>query len=237
MARPRILGIIPARGGSKGIPGKNIRRVDGRPLLAYTVDAARASAMLTRTIVSTDSPAIARVARRCGAEVPFLRPAALAADRSPTVDAVAHALATLERIDGQTFDYVAILEPTSPLRTADDIDRSLRLLVRSGADSVVSVCELPHHQHPSKLMRLSGAALQEVRGPASGGRVARRQELEPLYYRNGAIYACTTRLVRAGRLFGGRCVPYLMRPDATIDIDGWDDLRAAARRLRDRRTG
>ncbi len=147
--RLEILGLIPARGGSKGIPGKNLRLLGGRSLVARAVESGIKSLRLARLILSTDSEAIAEEGRRAGAEVPFLRPADLAKDDTPSSAVVVHALEWLERNEGRLPDILVLLQPTAPLRQARHIDEALELLVTSGARSVVSVTPVPGHYHPS----------------------------------------------------------------------------------------
>jgi CMP-N-acetylneuraminic acid synthetase len=168
----RTLGVIPARGGSKGIPGKNLRLLAGRPLLAYTADAARGSRRLSRVVLSTDDEATAAAGRSLGLEVPFLRPADLAADDSPMLPVLRHAVEALSA-SGFEADAVVLLQPTSPLRRAEHIDAAIELLEATGADSVVSVVEVPHQFNPVSVMTLEGDRLKPfVPGPL----VTRRQD-------------------------------------------------------------
>ena len=149
----RIVGIITARGGSKGIPQKNICLLRGRPLLAYTADAALAARRLTKVVLSTDDPAIAEVGRACGVDVPFLRPAELARDDTPSIPVVQHAVRWLAE-HGEEFDAVCLLQPTNPLRRAEDIDGAIDLLETSGADSVLSFFDVGE-KHPARMKLLS----------------------------------------------------------------------------------
>ena len=144
----KVLGVIPARGGSKGIPDKNLALVGGRPLLAYTADAVKESKLLTRTIVSTDDARIADCARSMGLEVPFMRPSSLAGDEAPMLPVLQHAVETLEA-DGFHADIIVLLQPTSPLRRGEHIDAAVKWLERAGGDSVVSVVEVPHQFNPA----------------------------------------------------------------------------------------
>src|SRR5258705_11451169 len=148
-----VLGVIPARGGSKGLPDKNLALLCGRPLLAYTADAAKASTKLTRTIVSTDDERIAQCAKSLGLDVPFMRPASLAGDAAPMLPVLQHAVSALQS-DGFTADIVVLLQPTSPLRRGEHIDAAVDWLQRVRGDSVVSVVEVPHHFNPVSVMRL-----------------------------------------------------------------------------------
>ena len=162
--------MIPARGGSKGIPRKNLAILAGRPLIAYTVDAARASSGLTRVMVSTEDDEIAGVTRRLGVEVPFLRPARLAADETPILDVLTDLVASLEQRERYRPDILVLLQPTSPFRRAGHIDAAIDLLRSSGADSVVTVVPVPHQFTPSSLMQLQGDRLVPwTDGPPKGG--------------------------------------------------------------------
>src|SRR5688572_5610508 len=150
-----VLGVIPARGGSKGIPGKNLAPVAGRPLLAYTADAARGSRRLSHVVVSTDDAAIADAARALGLEVPFMRPADLASDEALMQPVLQHAVREMAA-GGFSADAVVLLQPTSPLRRATHIDAAIELLESSGADTVVTVVEVPHQFNPVSILRLDG---------------------------------------------------------------------------------
>ena len=217
-----ILGLIPARGGSKGVLRKNIRLVAGRPLIAYTVEAAKRSRTLTHIVASTDDPEIASIAERLGSRV-LLRPASLAADETPMVAVVQHALAFLEPTLGR-FDGVAILQPTTPLRTADDIDAALNILITSGAESVVSVYAVGDG-HPARMYRL----LEERLIPYESEPPERlRQGLPALYHRNGAIYACRRHVIDDQHTLIGRDArPYLMPRARSLNIDDEFDLLVA----------
>jgi CMP-N,N'-diacetyllegionaminic acid synthase len=219
-----VLGVVPARAGSKAIPGKNLAPIGGRPLLAYTADAARDSRRLTRTVVSTDDASIAETARALGLEVPFLRPAALAADDTPMLAVLQHAARELAR-DGFEADAIVLLQPTSPLRRADHIDRAVDLLESSGADSVVSVVEVPHPFTPVSVMRLDGDRLRPY---LDGETVTRRQDKPRLFARNGpAVLVVRTRVLEQGSLYGTDTRPLLMEAADSIDIDGPEDLAQA----------
>lgn len=217
----RALGIIPARGGSKGVPHKNIRLVGDRPLIAYTIQAAAGSQWLTRYLVSTDDDAIATVARDLQSPV-LMRPPELAADDTPMVPVVQHALRVLAA-SGDRYDVVAVLQPTTPLRESADIDNSLRLLADTGADSVISVYRVDDH-HPARMYRLVEGCLQPY-DPEPPGRL--RQALPPVYHRNGAIYACWARLLERNTLIGERVRPYIMPRARSINIDEELDLDIA----------
>lgn len=227
-----VLGIVPARGGSKGIPRKNLAAVGGRPLLAYTAAAALASRRLTRVVVSTDDREIAEAARSLGLEVPFLRPPELAADETPMLAVLQHALRELKQ-GGFSADAVVLLQPTSPLRRAEHIDRALDLLESTGADSVVSVVEVPHQYSPSAVMRLEQGRLRPY---AEGPTITRRQDKPLVYARNGpAVLAVRARVLERGALYGDDCRPLVMAAEESVDIDGPGDLAAAERLLGDGR--
>ena len=234
----KVLGIITARGGSKGIPGKNLKLLAGKPLLAYTVDTARRSAALDRVILSTDDEAIATAGRDLGCDVPFIRPLDLAQDDTPHLPVIQHATRWMqERINYQP-DAVMILQPTSPLRTADDITNAVALLDTSGADSVLSVNEVPVHAHPMRTLRLeaTGHAVLFVSGEPVRKRINRRQDLPPAWVMNGAIYACRTGVLFGAEpsLYGTRVVAYRMPAERSISIDDLEDWHAAERALSSR---
>ena len=182
---PHVLGLITARGGSKSIPRKNVVPLAGKPLIAWTIEAALQSHGLSRVIVSTDDEEIAQVAREWGAEVPFLRPAELARDDSPHIPVVVHAVEWLESHEDMRSDYVLLLQPTSPLRSTEDIENAIRLALEKDADSVVGVCEASSHPYLTKRITADGR-LQDF-GPRPEGYLA-RQSLPPAYIANGAIY-------------------------------------------------
>lgn len=225
----RALGVIPARGGSKSIPRKNLVELCGRPLIVYTFEATQGSCLLDRVILSTDDEEIAMLGREYGIEVPFLRPADLARDDTPTLPAIQHAVRYLEETEDYQPSYVVILQPTSPLRQAHDIDEALELLVESGADSVVSVVEVPHNFNPVSVMRTAEDGRLEPYLQPESGWILRRQDKPVVYARNGAaIYAIKyTVLMEQNSLFGQRCMPYVMTPYESIDVDEQYDLELA----------
>jgi len=234
----KVLGIITARGGSKGIPGKNLKLLAGKPLLAYTIDTARRSGALDRVILSTEDEAIATAGRDLGCDVPFIRPMDLAQDDTPHLPVIQHATRWMrERVNYQP-DAVMVLQPTSPLRTAEDIVAAVALLDNSGADSVLSVNEVPVHSHPMRALRLdaTGHAVLFVSGDPVRKRINRRQDLPPAWVMNGAIYACRTRVLFDAEpsLYGNRVVAYRMPADRSISIDDLEDWHAAERALSSR---
>lgn len=217
------LGIIPARGGSKGIKDKNISPLSGRPLIAYTIETAKKSKMLSDVIISTDSPRIARIAISEGGHVPFLRPKELASDESPTIETVKHAISEYEKQKKCQIDLVVILQPTTPLRAADDIDRAVHLFLSApGADSLIS-CYSAASVHPSIMYKRRGDSLRPFM--EAGNSIKRRQEFEPLYVRNGAIYVASRELVlEKNRIIGNRPLGYIMPRERSINIDEALDL-------------
>lgn len=226
----RLVAIIPARGGSKGIPHKNVVSLAGRPLIGYTIEAALRSLSVDRVLVSTDDPEIADVARTLGAEVPFLRPEDLAGDASPMLGVLRHALFWLEA-QGEAVEAIVLLQPTSPLRTSCHIDEAVALFRSTSASSVVSVVAVPHQFNPVSVMRLSE---QGTLSPFLGGRVVvtRRQEKPEVYARNGpAVLVCHPDTLRAGELYGDNCLPYLMSEEDSLDIDVPSDLVLAEQAL------
>ena len=223
--RPSILGLIVARGGSKSIPRKNIRPVGGKPLIAYTIEAALASGCLDRVVLSTDDPEIAAVAKTFGAEVPFMRPAEMAGDASPVIDAALHAFQWLEKNDHYFPMFGMLLQPTSPLRTAADIQQAVALAVERNADAVVSVVEADRHPYLMKTIDGQGRLVPFIESPQSGNR---RQDLPPVYAINGAIYLIKRSLLAEKR---GWCpagaLAYVMPPERSLDVDTPWDLKLA----------
>jgi len=216
----QVLGVIPARGGSKGVPGKNLRDLAGRPLLAYTVDAARGSRRLSRVVLSTDDPVVAETGRGLGVEVPFMRPAHLATDEAPMLPVLLHAVDEMQT-RGFVADAVVALQPTSPLRRAEHIDAAIELLTTTPADAVVSVVEVPHQFAPTSLMRLDGDRLLPL---TDAPMVLQRQQKAMMYARNGpAVLVVRTTQLRAGSFYGGDTRALVMTPDDSVDVDtSWD---------------
>ena len=223
-----VLGLIPARGGSKGIPRKNLRVLGGKPLLQWTIDAALNSQALTSVVVSTEDEEIAAVARACGASIPFVRPADLAGDETPTLPVVQHAIRTLAG-RGEHFDAICLLQPTSPLREPADIDACIELLAASGADSVISVLRVPTEYNPQWVYLRNDDGFLSL---ATGGTnpVPRRQSLPSAFHRDGSIYVSKKRVVMGGdSLYGEKVLGYETSGSAGINIDTPADwMRAEA---------
>lgn len=217
----KILALITARGGSKGLPGKNILPLGGKPLIAWTIEAAQQARSIDRIVVSTDDVKIAEVARDCGAEVPFVRPAELAGDTSPHIDVILHAMDALASIDACQPVWLMLLQPTSPFRTADDIDRAAQLVFEKDAPAIVSVVET--HDHPYLVRKIGANGALE---PFVTCDIAypRRQDLPQAYALNGAIYLCRTETIRRLRtLEPPGTIAYPMPPNRSLQIDtAWD---------------
>lgn len=226
----RVLGIVTARGGSKGIPRKNLAPLRGRPLLAYTAEAALGARALSRVVLSTEDEEIARVGSDLGLEVPFLRPAELARDETPTLPVLQDVVRRLEA-HGAHYDAVLTLQPTNPLRRASDIDGAIELLERSGADSVISFVEVGE-KHPAR-MKFIGRDGRVTDPPfAEAFEGQRRQDLPALYLREGSIYL-TRRdvLIEQGSLKGRDCRAWVVPPERACNIDTPFDLFLAEQML------
>ncbi len=228
----RVAAVICARGGSKGLPGKNLRPLAGRPLIAWSVAAALDSELLDRVLVSTDDAAIAAAAGAAGAEVPFLRPAELATDGANIVDAVLHALDS----SGTDCDFVVLLQATSPLRLACDIDDCIRLCVERGAPAAATLCEAA--KSPHWMFHLDAAARVRLVIPRDEVGFL-RQALPPAYAANGAVYVARVDWLRRERTFWrqGQTVGLLMPAERSVDIDTLLDFRLAELLMADRAGG
>jgi CMP-N-acetylneuraminic acid synthetase len=219
------LAVIPARGGSKRIPRKNIRDFAGRPMIGYAIGAAREAGVFDRIVVSTDDAEIAAIAKEQGAEVPFMRPAELANDTASAIGVVEHAVASLDKI-GWCAEGIIYLQPTSPFRGAPFVKDAVSLLRAGDSDTVVSVVPVPHAMTPTSLMRLTDGYLEHV-APATERRF-RRQEKPLLYARNGpAILALTRATLATGDLYGPRIKPLVMPTLESHDVDEPLDLKIA----------
>jgi CMP-N,N'-diacetyllegionaminic acid synthase len=218
MAQHQILAIIPARGGSKGVPGKNIRPLGGMPLIGWSIRVALAVAAIDRVVVSTDDPSIAEIARQLGAEVPFLRPAEYAQDETTDLPVYQHCLGWLAERQGYCPDQVVWLRPTAPLRSVNDVEEGLRLLADSSADWVRSLCAVEHH--PYWMFRLKDAVLEPFVQGIDIANYLRRQLLPPAYRLNGAVDVCWRRTIMdKGLLYQGEVRGFVMPPERSVDID------------------
>ena len=228
---PRILGITLARGGSKSVPGKNIRPILGIPLIAYTIAEALKSKFITRYIVSTDDEEIRQVAMRFGAEVPFLRPSEYSTDTASSVAAMQHAVAWVERKENIKYDYVIELMCTNPMKTVIDIDAVIQKLVATGADSVIAVHKLEDH-HPVRIKKIVDDRIVDFCLPEVPE--MRRQDLKPdAYIRSGSIYGLRRdHLMIDGLRYGSEnSRPYILPPERAINVDTEIDFLIAERLL------
>lgn len=211
-----VLGIILARGGSKGIPRKNIKNCNGKPLIAYTIEAVQNSQYLDHCIVSTDDEEIAQIAKSFGALVPFMRPDELASDTATGIDATLHAYNWVKDNE-KTYDYCMILQPTSPLRTGADIDEAIKIAVDNDADSVMSMYKLSDMSF-KKLKHIKDGRVIDAYEP-EGKTTAPRTEDDDLYKRNCAIYLTKAEVLLRGELFGEKQFAYIMPPERSVDIN------------------
>jgi CMP-N,N'-diacetyllegionaminic acid synthase len=193
----RVLGIIPARGGSKGIPGKNIKPLGGKPVIKYTIESAQESKLLTEIFVSTDDPEIAEVAENSGIKVPFLRPSKFALDNSPSIDVIIHALNELDKL-GKQYDAVCLLQPTSPFREFGFIDKCIEKFEKSSADSLISVLQVPHQFNPHWIFEENEFGSLSI-STGENQIIPRRQELPKAYYRDGSVYLTKVEIIRNER--------------------------------------
>lgn len=225
MTGPSVLGVIIARGGSKGLPGKNLRPLGGKPLIVHTIEAALGCAALTRTVLSTEDAEILAVGRRAGCPAPFVRPAELAGDRSSTVDVTLHAVDWLARHEGFAADVVVLLPATAPLRSARHITEAIgTLLDDPEAQGVVAVTE-PSYP-PYWMLRIERRRLHWLF--PEGEAADHRQQLPAAYQPNGSIYAVRIEALRRQRSFYPRATaPYLMPRDVSVNIDSEIDLQMA----------
>ena len=221
-----ILGIIPARGGSKGVPGKNIKLLAGKPLLQYTVEVAQASKQLSRLILSSDDAAIIEVANTLNLEVPFVRPQNLAQDASPTLPVIQHALQFFIS-KGICFDAVCLLQITSPFRTVDFLDKAISKFIESKADSLISVQEIPHEFNPHwAFVEDENNYLKVATGEKNI--IPRRQELPSSFFRDGSIYITKTEVLKGENSLFGSKISHIKSPKETyVNIDTMEDWHKA----------
>lgn len=217
----RVLAVVPARGGSKGVPLKNLRTIGGRPLVALAGDVARDVPEIDRRVVSTDHSEIARVAVEAGLDAPFMRPDAISGDRIGDWDVLTHALQATEEHDGVTYDVVVMLQPTSPLRTVADVSGTINLLIEGDFDSVWSVSPTDSKAHPLKQLVVRDGKMDYY--DPRGADIIARQQLEPVYHRNGIAYAITRAcLLGQKSIKGNRSGAYVVSGEhLSIDTE-WD---------------
>jgi CMP-N-acetylneuraminic acid synthetase len=230
-----ILAVVPARGGSKGIPLKNLRPVLGVPLVARVGQLISELDIIDRAIVSTDHPEIAEVARQSGLAVPFMRPPELSGDRIGDWDVLVHALVEVERLDNRRYDVVVMLQPTSPLRKAAHVRGTVEMLVRGGWDSVWTVSPTDPKNHPLKQLLVTDNRIDYY--DDRGGQVIARQQLEPLYHKNGAAYAMTRECLLEQKTIKGARTGALVLDEEMISIDTMGDLRLVEMLLEEEQGG
>jgi len=221
----RILAVCPARGGSKGIPLKNLSPFLGVPLVAHVGHLVRQIPMIDRSVVSTDHPEIARVARESGLDAPFLRPDEISGDRIADADVLLHALDAVERIDDLRYDLIVMLQPTSPLRRAEHVTDAIRMLVNGGWDAVWTVSETDSKEHPLKQLTVDESRLDYY--DPRGASIIARQQLTPVYHRNGVAYVITRRCIVEHKSIKGDRTGALVIQGPLVSIDTLWDLQLA----------
>lgn len=228
----KIVCIIPARGGSKGLPGKNIKKLLDKPLIAYTIEQAMAASYIDRIIVSTDAPAIASVAKRFGAEIPFLRPRALGRDNSSTIDVLLHALNWLTVHEKASYDIIVLLHVTTPLRSVQDIDRCIELLVKKNAESIFTVTEA--HRNPYfNMVEIDDSERIKL---VKKGNFVTRQSAPPVYDMNSSIYVWWTEILKKKKkVILDKSNIHVMPKERSVDIDDLLDFKFVEAILKDNR--
>jgi CMP-N-acetylneuraminic acid synthetase len=227
MARPSTLGLVPARGGSKSIPLKNVRPLGGRPLIAWALEAIAASGVVDRTVVTTDDERIAAAARAAGADVPFLRPPELAADDSPTAAAVEHALRWLAEHEGAEPDCVLLVQPTEPFVRPEQIRDTLELMLERGADSAITVVPVPRNHHPFHVRVLDADGALEFADPERHYAHPRRQDDPPRWAFGNLYWFRREAFLASGRIETGRRVGLPIDALSALDLNDEDDWALA----------
>jgi len=229
----KILAIIPARGGSKGVSGKNIKLLNGKPLLAYTSEIALQSKQLAEVVVSTEDEQIITVAKSLGVKVPFIRPMALAQDNTPTIDAIIHALRWYEK-QNVFFDAVCLLQVTSPFRTVDFLDKAIEKFMASGCDSLVSVQKVPHEYNPHWTFEVNAEGNLKI-ATGESEIISRRQELPPAYHRDGSLYITKTEvLLKEHSLYGKSTAFIESEAEFYVNIDTMQDWEKAVEMIQNK---
>lgn len=228
MKKYRILAITLARGGSKSIRKKNIYKINKKPLLYYTIKEAKKSKLITRYLVSTDDKEIQTIAKKYGAEAPFLRPKNLSGDKSSAAKADLHALMWAEKDEGKKYDFIVELMATNPLKTCKDIDNVLRKIIKTKAESVIGVVKLEDH-HPLRIKKLVNGKIRNFNKTLIEIPEGERQDLRPVaYIRNGSIYACRRDMLLKGKRYGTQnSLAYIMDDNNSVNIDTKRDLLLA----------
>jgi len=226
----KILGIIPARGGSKGIPGKNIKLLGGKSLLGYTINSVVESKLLTKCVLSSDSEEIIKIGKQLGVEIPFIRPAEFAKDYTASIEVVKHALSFFSK-ENIRFDAVCILQPTTPFRRERLIDEAINKFESGNFDSMVSVREVPHEFNPHWTFEEEDGILKIATGEKQI--ISRRQELPKAYHRDGAIYLTKTEVIlKQNSLYGDRIGYIVNSASDYVNLDTQADWEKAERILK-----
>lgn len=222
-SKPPVLGLICARGGSKGVPGKNIKEFCGKPLIAWAIECAKACPEITDVVVSTDDEEIAKAAKAFGADVPFIRPPELARDNTKQIDAIVHALSFLKD-QGRHYKYLALVQPTCPLRVMDDLSGAIKLMEKNDADTVITVTEEEGVYLSTLYNRENDGAVQRMFPADASGTI--RQDFNPIYHRCGVAYILKADyILEKGELYGDRVYAHVVPRERAYDIDSmfdWD---------------
>ena len=218
-----MFAIIPARGGYKGLPGKNIKELNGKPLIAYSIEAAVNAKFIDKVIVSTDCDEIAKIALEYGADVPFMRPSHLAEDTSLAIDNYKYIISKYDQELGRGIEEFCVLQPTSPLRSSCDIDNAIKMFRERNADSIISYCEEHHPVSWHKYLEEDG----RLTNVFSDDAIKNRQDIRPTFYPNGAIYIFKSSLIKRGQYYSDNTFAYIMPRKRSVDVDVLDDFRLA----------
>ena len=228
---PKILGIIPARAGSKGIPNKNIRLLAGKPLICYTIQSALLSNKLDTILISTDSEEVIAISEQYERiEIPFIRPKELSSDTTPTIDVIRHAVKYYKEI-GRTFDYICLLQPKSPFRGDNLIDKTIEKIIETKADSLITIRKVPAKYNPHWTFEMKENFLSI--STSEKHIISRRQDLPDAWYRDGKIYISTVKQIQKGLLPGGNIFGFINENEPDINIDTWQDWALAEKLLTD----
>ena len=223
----RILGLIPARGGSKGIPRKNIKLLDGKELIRYSIEAGLTCSLIDELVVSTDDNEIAAISKSAGANVPFIRPEHLANDKSPSIETVIHALDFFDK-KNKSFDAVCLLQPTVPFRNTQDLEKAIQHFIEADADSLITVRAVPHIYNPHWVYEEDVETGFLKLAKSSESIIPRRQDLPKAYHRDGSIYLTKKEIVMQEKsLYGKKIVHHIMENSPNINIDTMEDWKVA----------
>jgi CMP-N,N'-diacetyllegionaminic acid synthase len=226
----KILGLIPARGGSKGIPNKNRKELGGKPLMQYTIEAALGAKMLSRVIFSSEDKTLIKLAEELGVEIPFIRPEQLSQDTSGSIEVVQHALHFFKEL-GKEFDAVCLLQVTTPFRSSQFIDNAISTFIKNGSDSLISVQKVPHHYNPHWVFEADKGTLKIATGESEI--IKRRQDLPDTYIRDGAVYITKTEVLQKQNSFFGKTISYIESdPTKHVNIDTMEDWIKAEQLLK-----